>query len=292
MSFDTGGPRLRILGITQDGGLPQPACLCANCRRARSAAQQRRLPACLALFEGNGSRDWHLFEATPYMPEQLDKMTACDGSATLMKSVFLTHAHIGHYTGLMHLGREVMGTRDLPVYAGPQMSGVLRTHAPWSQLVDLGNIALQPLLPGQTVTLTSNLTVTPLPVRHRNEFSETFGFVIRGPRASALFMPDVDGWTDNPFDIRELAASVDYCLLDATFFSADELPGRNLCEIPHPLVSHTMDLLQNIVDRKLTEVVFIHMNHSNPLLDVDSPAYRATSSRGYRVAAEGMEMLL
>lgn len=292
MILDTLGPRLRILGITQDGGLPQPACLCANCRRARSAPQLRRLPSCLALLEGNESPDWHLFDATPCMPEQLDAMAGCYGYPTLMKSVFLTHAHIGHYTGLMYLGREVMGTLDLPVYAGPQMSEVLRSHAPWSQLVNLGNIALLPLLPGRPVTLTPDLTVTPLPVRHRNEFSETFSFVIRGPRASALFMPDVDGWSDNPFDIRELAASVDYCLLDATFFSADELPGRDMSEVPHPLVSHTMDLLQDIVDRNLTEVVLIHMNHSNPLLDAHSPAYRTARSRGYRVAAEGMEMLL
>lgn len=286
------GPQVVILGVAQDGGLPQPGCVCVNCRRARTDSTHRRMPACLALLEGNGSNRWHLFEATPQLPGQVERMMALGPGYPLMSSVFLTHAHIGHYTGLMHLGREVVSTSSLPVYAGERMSEILRHHAPWSQLVSLGNIAVEPLVADKPVSLNPALTITPLAVNHRNEFSETFGFIIRGPRASCLFLPDIDNWSHSPFDIRELAATVDYCLLDATFFSADELPGRNICEIPHPLVTQTMDLLQGVVNQGLTQVVFIHMNHSNPLLDLDTPEYDLVHSRGYSVAYEGMHIVL
>jgi len=33
---------------------------------------------------------------------------------------------MGHYTGLMHFGREVMGTNNLPVYAMPKMKTLWR----------------------------------------------------------------------------------------------------------------------------------------------------------------------
>eukprot|EP00957_Ditylum_brightwellii_P156501 11911053-Ditylum_brightwellii.AAC.1 len=59
--------------------------------------------------------------------------------------IFLTHAHIGHYTGLMYLGREALGAVDVPVYAMPRMRSFLKNNGPWSQLVSLGNINIQNL---------------------------------------------------------------------------------------------------------------------------------------------------
>ena len=42
------------------------------------------------------------------------------------KGIFLTHAHIGHYSGLIHLGKEALGAKGISVYAMPKMSFFLK----------------------------------------------------------------------------------------------------------------------------------------------------------------------
>lgn len=210
----------------------------------------------------------------------------------LMSAVWLSHAHIGHYTGLMYFGREAMATRGLPVYAGERMHAALLSGPPWQQLIDLKNIELRPLRTGLAVSASPQVTITPLTVPHRNEYSETYGFVVTGPRHKALFIPDIDSWSGAAFSITELAADMDYCFIDATFFSGDELPGRDLREIPHPLVKDSMHLLQSVSDAGLCKIHFIHLNHSNPLLDTQSAAHSELTARGFAVAWEGMEVEL
>ena len=235
----------------------------------------------------------YLFDATPNFPEQFYRLEMEAPSATFsFGGVFLTHAHIGHYVGLMYFGREVMGAKDVPVYAMPRMRNFLTDNGPWSQLVTLHNIALRPLEDGQPTSLAGGITVTPLRVPHRDEYSETVGFIIRGPHKSAMFIPDIDRWETWGRDLRELLKTVDYALVDATFYSMDELPGRNMDEIPHPLVTHTMDLLANLPASERGKLYFIHMNHSNPLLRADSPQSVEVARRGFHVAREGMRLPL
>jgi pyrroloquinoline quinone biosynthesis protein B len=112
------------------------------------------------------------------------------------------------------------------------------------------------------VNLKDGLRVTPLSVPHRDEFTDTVGFIIEGPRAKILFIPDIDQWQKWDRDIRALANQADVLLLDGTFGSMDELPGRSMAEVPHPLMPATRELLQGT---KAT-LWFIHVNHSNPEL--------------------------
>src|SRR5690606_25277372 len=56
--------------------------------------------------------------------------------------VLLTHAHMGHYVGLAHFGREAANTDRLPVWCTSKMAAFSRENAPWDQLVSLGNIEL------------------------------------------------------------------------------------------------------------------------------------------------------
>ena len=50
-----------------------------------------------------------MIDATPDFAEHLHLLT--NNNERALKGIFITHAHIGHYTGLMHLGREVMGSK-------------------------------------------------------------------------------------------------------------------------------------------------------------------------------------
>jgi pyrroloquinoline quinone biosynthesis protein B len=232
----------------------------------------------------------YLFEATPDLPSQLYSLRAHAPDAKL-SGVFVTHAHIGHYAGLMFLGHEAMGARAMPVYVMPRMSRYLRNNGPWSQLVSLNNITLMPLQHEQPINL-GRVTVTPLLVPHRDEFSETVGYRINGPSKTAVFIPDINKWEKWDTKLEDLLARVDYALIDATFYAEGELPGRDMSKVPHPLVSESMALLNHLPAAQRNKVWFIHMNHTNPLLNPNSQATKAVQTAGYHVATEGLKLAL
>lgn len=248
-----------LLGNAQDGGLPQTGCDCANCRRAWADPAERRGAACLGLVDHASGQSW-LIDATPDLPAQLHTLGQAAPTAPLA-GILLTHAHAGHYAGLFHLGREAWATQRLPVYASVRMATFLRGNAPWAQLVEWDHIELRSLDPGRELTLSSRLAVTPLAVPHRDELSDTLAFVVQGPARRLLYCPDTDDWDRWKRDIRDVVGSVDVALLDGTFFDSNELPGRDLASIPHPLVIDTARRLAGIA----ADVRLVHLNHSNPL---------------------------
>ena len=248
-----------LLGNAQDGGLPQAGCYCAQCELARADPAQRKWVACLGLVDRVTRQGW-LIDATPDLGEQLHALHDWAPDCSLA-GIALSHAHIGHYAGLIHLGREAWNTQDLPVYVSRKMADWIRQNAPWSQLVGLGNIQLHRLTVGGEVELSPNLSLQAVPVPHRGEFSDTLAFVVRGPARQLFYCPDVDGWDLWEHDLRRWVAGMDVALLDGTFFSADELPGRDLSQIPHPLVTDTARRLAGAS----SEIWLIHLNHSNPL---------------------------
>ena len=283
---------IEVLGIAQDAGLPQANCYRPHCLEAWQDPDKRRLATSIAVIDRDARRKY-LFDATPDMREQLYTLhTIAPDDEYELGGVFLTHAHMGHYTGLMHFGREAAGAHGVPVYAMPRMHEFLTTNGPWDQLVRLQNIALQRIADDEPVQLGHNVTVTPLLVPHRDEYSETVGYRIDGPNRSAVFIPDIDKWTLWEVDIRDVVRSVDYALLDATFFRDGELGGRDMSKIRHPFVSESMDLFDTLDAREKRRVIFIHMNHTNPLLQDGSEAQTEVTRRGYRYAHEGMRLEL
>jgi pyrroloquinoline quinone biosynthesis protein B len=158
--------------------------------------------------------------------------------------------------------------------------------------VRFGNIALEPLADGESAPLTERVTVTPFRVPHRDEYSETVGFRIAGPSRTAVFLPDIDKWERWETDIRDVVRAVDYVLLDATFYDDAELPGRDMRAIPHPFVVESMALFADLDDDEKSRVIFIHMNHTNPLLIDGSDEQEAVRAAGFRVATEGMRLEL
>ncbi len=242
------GWELIVLGIAQDGGLPHAGCNCSTCQEVQE------LVACVGLRHVQAGLSF-LFDATPDLPAQLRMLTGGgppDG-------IFLTHAHIGHYPGLIYFGQEAMSTCDLPVHATDQMISFLGQNQPWQTLIDAGHIDPRVIVPDQPVSLTEGLSVTALRVPHRDELSDTVGYRIDGPRASALFIPDIDAWDLWERDLGSLADEIDLLLLDGTFSSADEVPGR---VVHHPLMPDTRQRLAG----SSAKLWFLHVNHTNPAL--------------------------
>lgn len=283
---------LQVLGIAQDAGYPQANCYQPHCMRAWEDLDLRRLTSSIAVVD-EVAKNKYLFDATPDVREQLYQLnrSAPDGQFAL-SGIFLTHAHIGHYTGLMHFGHEASGSSNVPVYAMPRMAEFLSTNGPWDQLVRYRNIQLMPLQDGRTVDLSSHLRVTPIQVPHRDEYSETAGYRIEGPQKTAVFIPDIDKWERWETDIRHIVRTSDYALVDASFFADGELPGRDMSKIPHPFVAESMALFEDMTDEQKSRVIFIHMNHTNPLLIEGSSAQAEVERRGFRLAHEGMRLAL
>jgi pyrroloquinoline quinone biosynthesis protein B len=256
---------------------------------ARHDPTRRERVAALGLVdEGAGKR--FVIDATPDLAAQLDSLNSgrsLEDRRRPVDGILLTHAHLGHYTGLMYLGREALGARGVPVYATPKMCRFLRENGPWSQLVELGNVELRETPPGSEIALTASLRATPLLVPHRDEFSDTVAWRVEGPERSLLYLPDIDKWERWERDVAAEVRAVDVALLDGSFASADEIPGRSLADIPHPLVSETRTRLEDLAGR----VLFIHLNHTNRLL-WDAAAVRELEASGFRVAHDGQELPL
>ncbi|HBX67592.1 MAG: pyrroloquinoline quinone biosynthesis protein PqqB [Balneola sp.] len=278
---------ITILGIAQDAGFPQAGCEKENCQLVWDDKVEKRHVVSLGLSDLETGQNW-LFEATPDFPEQLHHLKKASGYDDL-SGIFLTHAHIGHYTGLMYVGHESMGASEVPVYAMPRMKSYLESNGPWSQLVSLDNIAISEMSDNNTIQLSPNLSVTPFLVPHRDEFSETVGYRIESPNKKVLFIPDINKWHVWERDIIEEIAKVDLALLDATFYDSDELPGRNMSDIPHPYVEESIELFKDLSDSEKAKVTFIHFNHTNPLI-LDSPERKEVEALGFNVAREGMEI--
>jgi len=269
-----------LLGTAQDAGVPQAGCNCPHCQAARTNPAQRQFVSCLGLVDTRTRQSW-LIDATPDFPEQLYLLRQFASDCPLA-GIFLTHAHIGHYTGLIHLGREAMSARDLPVYVTGPMAAFLQQNAPWSQLVQQRHIALHAITPETEIRLTAALSVRPVLVPHRDELSDTLAFVVRGSRQQLFYCPDIDSWEQWSYHLPDFLADIEIALLDATFFSADELPGRNLAQIPHPLATQTATLLTGTT----CDVQLIHLNHSNPLLHA-GPEREWLTGQGLEVGTTG-----
>jgi pyrroloquinoline quinone biosynthesis protein B len=277
---------LVVLGIAQDGGLPHVGCTKECCRVAR---QTDRVvwPASLGVHDLETGK-LVLIEVTPAVEPQLALLHGITGQEGRERrpvdAVLITHAHIGHYSGLVHFGREVASTRKLPLFASERFTDFIQNNGPWSQLVELGQISPRIVEPSRPFAPIEGLEITAISVPHRDEFSDTLAFRIRGSNRTVLFVPDIDAWTD-PL-LSELLDGVDVAYLDATFYDGRELPGRDLSEIPHPLMTQTMERLADEARASPGRFRFIHLNHTNPALH-SAQIQEEILERGFRVARQG-----
>tara|TARA_S200000501_G_C20754990_1_gene713432 strand:+ start:36 stop:950 length:915 start_codon:yes stop_codon:yes gene_type:complete len=279
-----------ILGTTQDGGLPHIGCQHVFCEESFNSSK-KHFTTSIAVVNSD-LKKYILFEATPDITYQLNDLKEnIFDEFQLPESIYITHAHIGHYTGLMYFGREALGSKDILVKVLPRMSKFLQTNGPWSQLVDINNIKIKEINFGSKTNELNSINVTPIKVPHRDEYSETAGFIIKGKNKKALFIPDIDKWEKWDRDLSQLVREFDFLLIDATFYDSNEI-NRNISEIPHPLVTETIDLLSGLNKENRSKVYFIHMNHTNMMLDPNSKLSNIVTRKGFNIARLGQKFYL
>ena len=281
-------PYVVVLGIAQDGGLPHAGCLKSCCKNLWGTGNNEKV-ASIGIVDPKTGQSW-LIDATPDFASQLHILENIH--KTKLSGIFLTHAHIGHYSGLLQLGREVMGAKDMPVYAMPRMKSFLYENSPWNQLLSLENIKIIDLKNSKEIKLSSQLYIEPFLVPHRDEFSETVGYRVVSNKKSLVYIPDIDKWSKWDQDIFQVVLHSDFALLDGTFYSSDEIPHRDMSEIPHPFIIETMDLLDNMNSKNRKKIYFIHFNHSNPAIKYTSSVSNIIRSKRFNIATEGLKLNL
>lgn len=286
-------PYVLVLGTAQDGGIPQIAGQAPEDEAARRDPRRRRLVASLLVVDPRSGQRW-LIDATPDLREQVELAAGhpanrrpAAGRPPLFDAIFLTHAHLGHVTGLLQLGREAYAAEGQRVVGSESMVRFLNGNQPWSLLERLGHVRLETFRAGRAVRLADGLTLTPLAVPHRSEISDTHGFLIRGPHRSLLYVPDIDKWERWDRKLEDVLRTVDVAYLDGTFFADGEVPGRSMADIPHPFVVETLERLAALPASERRKVVFTHLNHTNPAADPGSDARRRITAIGCRVAEQG-----
>ena len=276
---------LLVLGTAQDGGYPHTGCSEDCCREAWKDSNQKRLIASLAVLDG---KDIFLVDITPDFKYQLQLIERHINEKPRISGICITHAHLGHYMGLLELGLEVMNTNAIPVYVMPKMKSFLENNAPFTQLLELNNIRLLLLQDNCPIDIFKDVKIIPFQVPHRNEYSETVGYHIQTSNQSVLYIPDIDSWDDWDTNINELIKESDIALLDGTFYDKTELKNRDVSAIPHPSIRESIKQFSTLdkMDRK--KVNFTHLNHTNNVLREESIARKDVIRQGFQIAYDGM----
>ena len=224
-----------VLGTAQDSGYPQANCYEKCCQEAWINDSLKRFPSSIAIIDQEKKKYW-LIDVTPSLKEQLDLIKSFNCS---LEGIFITHAHIGHYMGLINFGLEVMNLKEVPVYVMPRMMQFLKQNSIFQQLLFNNNINLEKMKNNTLISIQDNFSIFPFEVPHRNELSETVGFSIKGKQDSIVYLPDIDSWHEWEDKLFNLIKTHDKLFIDGTFFSKQEISHRDISKIPHPEITST-----------------------------------------------------
>lgn len=284
MKRDHGNLKIKILGSGQDAGIPHTGCFCEICDKARKHEKFKRLGPSIAIYDKD--EDYcYLIDASPDFKYQLD-MILEEGIKVKRKGkipingILLTHAHLGHCSGLWYLGKEAVDEKNVPIFCTQNMKMFLTENYPFSHLVQRKNIIVQEIQKNKELGL-DGIKYIPIEVPHRNEIADTVGYIIQSKRRF-IYLPDIDYWTEAL--IKEIQMS-DIALVDGTFYSKDELEGYS--EVPHPPILETIEILGDVN----TKIYFTHINHTNAI-NKNGEERKNLESKGFKIAYDGMTLTI
>jgi len=282
-------PYIIVLGTIQDGGFTSPKSQKEYCKDSFEILKNSKKVSSIAIVDPINKQQW-IIDASPDFKEQLYNLQE-QTSLYDLDGILLTHAHIGHYLGLAYLGKEALNTEKVKVFCMKRMINFLNNNGPWDQLIKNDNIYLSKIKKDKEFELNKNIKVIPFTVPHRDEYSETVCFLIISKQKKLIYIPDIDKWNLWDKNILEIIKSVDYALIDGTFYDEHELE-RDMSKIPHPFVCESMELFKNLSNKEKNKIFFTHLNHTNPLLIKNSIQQKEVIDKGFNIAQEKMILKL
>lgn len=272
--------RIKILGSGQDAGIPHTGCYCDVCNKARKYTKYRRLGPSIAILDKKEGF-CYLIDASPDFKCQLDmvreEISEIKRNGKIpISGILLTHAHLGHCSGLWHLGKEAVEEKNLPVFCTSKMNQFLQSNYPFNLLIQRKNIKVREIYSNIEFDL-DGFKCIPVQSPHRNEITDTVGYSIKTKR-QIIYLPDIDYWTDRVLDEIRMA---DIALIDGTFYSRDEI--FRFGEVPHPPIKETIKFLEDAN----TKIYFTHINHTN-VINRNGKERKYIESKGFKLAYDGM----
>ena len=287
------GVSVTILGTAQDGGIPQAGCSCERCNEAHKDLKLRKYPVSLGIIGTDGSK--HIIEVTKNLSEQLMIWSTNGNELFIPETVSITHLHLGHVEGIGQFGKPVMASKEVDVFLSHKNKNIFDERSDIKLMIEENNIRThaknfnQLFEPMQGCGFSLQFISIP----HRSELGDTAAIIIKGNKRNILFMPDQDSWKEtleyySKENIREFLKMFDIneALIDGTFWSMEELPGRNISEIPHPTIQDSLKLLGKRMEND-PRISFLHLNHSNPVNDIGSKQRKIVEENGWRVSEIG-----
>ena len=269
------GLKVEVLGNVQDGGVPHLGCSCDVCESARGDCSERRYVGALMVKENDREDSGqYLIDATPDIKYQID--------GKFLDGVFISHGHLGHINGLPFFGTECLDTEHLPIYCTAEMRQYIMNNDPFRLMVDRNQIELNEVNNNDSVEIRGG-EIEFRNVLHRYVNTDTTSFMIKGEDRKLYYLSDIDEWTE---EAANSVKEADIALVDGTFWSKEEIDRFE--EVPHPPIKQTMDKMEDWD----TEIIFTHLNHTNPALREDTEERKELEERGFKVAEKGMEIEL
>lgn len=263
--------KAKFLGTAQDGGVPHLGCQCDACSTARDDPNAQRLSASLQVYDEKRGINY-IFDASPDIRFQIE--------SDYIDGIFLSHGELGTTTGLLYLGKESINANMVPVYCTAGVTEFLEDNYAYRLLIDRNNIVVNEFASDQEVEV-MGLTVTPIEVVHRYVPTDTHAFRIDSGEKTLFYITDIDYWTD---EALEQVENADIAVVDGTFWSEEEIDRFE--RVPHPPIKESLEKLADMD----TEIYFTHINHTNPVLDPDSPERQQVEDAGFHIAEEGDEI--
>lgn len=298
--------RVRLLGTSAGGGLPQWNCGCDHCNAARAGKIPARTQSSLAV-SADGER-WVLVNASPDVRQQVQWLAPASGRGSRIAAVVLTSADVDHAAGLFTL-REGGAP---PVYATPPVLRAIDVGLGVVLVLSaFGGVDARPLVPGTDVVLADRrgeplgieVRVVPLSgrpppyMRLRGEQADpkrgdTIALALRatGSTASVLYAPGVAAFGA---ELEAEASRASVLLVDGTCFSNDEtqaLAGRTSADMGHVAIDGRGGSLEWLAKHGHARRIYVHINNTNPVLAPLSEARRRVEAAGVEVGEDGVEI--
>jgi len=303
--------RILILGAAAGGGFPQWNANNINCRRARDGNPNTPAQTQSSIAVSIDGVTWCLCNASPDLRQQIEANRPLqphpDGPlrASPIGAVVLTNADIDHIAGLLSL-RESQAfslhatSRVLDTLGANSVFNVLNPafvtrreiylDAPFSPLPGLQITAFA--VPGKVALYLEDSS--------RKDFGtvggDTVGLEILDIANGRKFFY-IPGCAQMTPPLAARLRNAPLVLFDGTLYTDDEMivAGEGVKtgqRMGHISMSGDAGSIRAFAELGVQRRVFIHLNNTNPVLNLDSPERAAVLASGWEVAMDGMEISL
>ena len=307
--------RVVVLGAAAGGGVPQWNCGCPVCRAARTEHPElRSTQASIAI--GTDGDHWFLINASPDLRQQLIATPQLHPKAGKLRhspisGVILTNGEIDAVAGLLSM-RE---GSPFTVYAHARVLAILRDNSIFDVLAEK-NVRRQPIEIDQPFEPTlpdgspSGIEILPFAVSGKGAWylegkahpggndgaGDTIGLRIKDKRSGKFFY-FVAACAVVTDELKARLAGAPLVFFDGTVWRDDELIAARLGNktgqaMGHIAMSGDHGAIAALDGLDIGQKVFLHVNNSNPALLRGSSERKIAERAGWRIAADGMEIVL